>query len=193
MDEREKRLLDLIFHRSYEERPVVLASGKQSSFYIDGKQTTLHPEGAYLTGELFYERIRANGDPVAAVGGPTLGADPIVTAITIASFLRGDPLPGFLIRKEPKDHGTMRWIEGIKSLHPGATVALVEDVITTGGSLLKAIRIVRDLGYTVAVAGVLLDREEGGTEAIKSEGVPFFSLFTIGDLRNLKQARSSSR
>jgi len=183
MDARKKRLLDLLRQRSYEERDVVLTSGKKSSYYIDGKQTTLHPEGATLTGELFYDKIRSLGVKVDAVGGPTLGADPIVTAIIIASFHHRDPLPGFIIRKEPKKHGTMQWIEGAKSLRPGASVVLVEDVMTTGGSLLKAVRVVRELGYTVASAGVLLDRLEGGGEALQAESVPFFSIFTIEDLK----------
>ncbi len=185
MDERKKRLLNLIRLRSFERRDVVLTSGKRSAYYVDGKQTTLYPEGAYLTGELLFEEIRSFDGRVDAVGGPTLGADPLVTAITVSSFLHGDPLPGFLIRKAPKRHGTMQWIEGAKSLFPGAAVALVEDVMTTGGSLLKAVRIVRKLGYTVAMAGVLLDRLEGGGRALDEEGVPHFSLFTIEDLGEL--------
>ena len=183
MDAREKRLLALLRERSYEERDVVLTSGKRSKYYIDGKQTTLHPEGATLVGELFYERIRSSHIQVAAVGGPTLGADPIVTAVTIVSHQHGNPIPGFIIRKEPKKHGTMQWIEGVKSLFPGASVVLVEDVMTTGGSLLKAVRVVRELGYRVSLAGVLVDRLEGGREALEAESVPFFSLFTIDDLK----------
>ena len=183
MNEQRKRLLTLLYERSYERREVVLTSGRRSSYYIDGKQTTLHPEGAYLVGELFLEVIHSLNDvKVDAVGGPTLGADPIVTAITIASYLHKDPLPGFIIRKEPKRHGTMQWIEGAKSLNPGASVFLVEDVMTTGGSLLKAVRVVRELGYNVTIAGVLVDRLEGGREALEAESVPFFSLFTIKDL-----------
>ncbi len=189
MDERKNRLLVLLSQRSYEARQVTLASGKQSAYYIDGKQTTLHPEGAWLTGELFYEAIRAFGAPVDAVGGPTLGADPIVTAITIASFLRKDPLPGFIVRKAPKGHGTMQWLEGVKSLVPGASVALVEDVITTGGSLLKAVKVVRELGYHVTMAGVLVDRLEGGSKALEAQHVPFFSLFTIEDVQKVEGRR----
>ncbi len=183
MDARERRLLELLRDRSYEERQVVLSSGKKSSYYIDGKQTTLYPEGAYLIGELFFERIHSLQEPVEAVGGPTLGADPIVTAVSIVSHLKGMPLPGFIVRKEPKKHGTRQWIEGEKSLRAGARVALVEDVITTGGSLMKAVRVVRELGYQVAVVGVLLDRLEGGREVVEAEKIPFFSLFTVKDLK----------
>ncbi len=183
MDVREKRLLALLRERSYEDREVTLTSGRKSPYYVDGKQTTLHPEGATLTGELFYEKIRSFDVEVDAVGGPTLGADPIVTAVIIASYRRRDPIPGFIIRKAPKKHGTMQWIEGVKSLRPGASVVLVEDVMTTGGSLLKAVEIVRELGYTVALAGVLLDRLEGGGAALEAASVPFFSLFTIKDVR----------
>lgn len=188
MGERKKRLLTLLYQRSYEEREVVLTSGKRSSYYIDGKQTTLHPEGAYLAGELFYEAIRDLGVRVDAVGGPTLGADPIVTAIAVLSFLHKDPLPGFIIRKEPKRHGTIQWIEGAKSLDAGAAVVLVEDVMTTGGSLLKAVRVVRELGYRVVVAGVLLDRLEGGAQALETVNVPCFSLFTIEDVWGFRAA-----
>jgi len=183
MDEQKNRLLALLYERSYEARQVTLASGKQSAYYIDGKQTTLHPEGAWLAGELFYKAIRAFGVPVDAVGGPTLGADPIVTSITIASFYHKDPLPGFIVRKEPKGHGTMQWLEGVKSLIPGASVALVEDVITTGGSLLKAVKVVRKLGYRVVAAGVLVDRLEGGRKALEAQHVPLFSFFTIKDVQ----------
>ena len=185
MDKRKERLLRILVERSYEEREVTLTSGRKSSYYIDGKQTTLHPEGAYLVGELFYERIRSMGIQVDAVGGPTLGADPIVTALIIASYRHGDPLPGFIVRKEPKKHGTKQWIEGVKSLHPGASVVLVEDVVTTGGSLLRAARVMRNLGYVVAYTGVLLDRLEGGREALEAESIPFFSLFTIRDVTGI--------
>jgi len=179
------RLLRLLYNLSYEKREVVLTSGRKSSYYIDGKQTSLHPEGAYLIGELFYEKIRSLNLEADAVGGPTLGADPIVTAIAIASYRHGDPLPGFIIRKQPKTHGTRQWIEGGKSLRPGASVVLVEDVMTTGGSLLKAVRVVRELGYQVTMAGVLLDRLEGGREALQAEAVTLFSLFTMEDLKKI--------
>jgi len=135
---------------------------------------------------MFYHAIRASGAKVTAVGGPTLGADPIITAISLVSFMKKDPLPAFIIRKKPKKHGTKQWIEGIKSLFPGASVALVEDVMTTGGSLLKAVKVVRELGYRVVMAGVLLDRLEGGAQALEAANVPFFSLFTIEDVKGDK-------
>ena len=107
MDER-LRLLEIIRERSYEEREVTLASGRKSNFYIDGKQTTLDPEGAYLAGKVFYEMIKGKAE---AVGGPTLGADPIVTAVALVGHQAGDPIAAFIIRKEPKGHGKGLWIE----------------------------------------------------------------------------------
>lgn len=161
MDER-KRLLQLLKENSYEEREVVLSSGEKSTFYFDSKQTTLNPEGAYITGKLFYQKIKNAPTPVEAVGGMTLGADPIVTSIAIVSFLEKNPLPAFMIRKEPKKHGTGRWIEGKGSLPPNAHVAIIEDVVTTGTTTLNAILRAEEEGLQVVQVLALIDREEGG-------------------------------
>jgi len=169
------RLLEIIQERSYEERKVTLASGRTSTFYIDGKQTTLDPEGAYLVGKVFYGMIKGKAE---AVGGPTLGADPIVTAVALTSYKEGDPIAAFIIRKEPKGHGTGLWIEGAKALKKGAKVAIIEDVVTTGGSLLKAIRVVEEHGLKVVQALALVDREEGGVEELAAEGYTLEAVFT---------------
>ncbi|NIS60603.1 MAG: orotate phosphoribosyltransferase [Proteobacteria bacterium] len=176
------RLLQIIREKSYEKGEVTLTSGRKSRFYVDGKQTTLDPEGGYLVGKLFHEMIKGSKIPVEAVGGPTLGADPIVTAISIVSYLEGVPIPAFIIRKEPKKHGTASWIEGDKNLKPGTTVAVVEDVVTTGGSILRAIEIAKAQGLKVVQVLALVDREEGGRENLAKEGYVLASIFTKSDI-----------
>lgn len=155
----------------------VLSSGRRSSYYIDGRLATLHPEGAYLTGRLIFERLRGQG--IEAVGGLTLGADPIVTAIAIASYEAGEPIAAFIVRKEAKQHGTGRLIEGPLPL--GARVAVVEDTVTTGGSILKAVDAAEQAGCTVIKAVTLVDRCEGAAEVFAERGIPFESIFTIRD------------
>ncbi len=175
-------LLLLLREKSYEEREVTLASGKRSNFYIDGKQTALHPRGAYLIGHLFADRLAAFG-PVEAVGGPTLGADPLGTSTSLVTLLQGRPLPAFIVRKEPKGHGTQRWIEGAKNLRPGARVVMLEDVVTTGGSSLRAVDNVESEGYQVLGILSLVDREEGGRETIEGRGLRFEALFGKEEIR----------
>ncbi|GFO60092.1 orotate phosphoribosyltransferase [Geomonas silvestris] len=172
-----ERLKKIIIELSYEKRNVTLASGRQSDFYFDGKQTTLHPEGGYLTGKLFFEAIR-DVEGVEGVGGLTLGADPIATATSVVSFLEGKPIPAFIIRKEPKGHGTGAWLEGRKNFKPGSKVVIVEDVVTSGGSSLKAIKRAEEEGLVVLGVVTLVDREEGGRENIEKEGYWLKSIFT---------------
>jgi orotate phosphoribosyltransferase len=176
-----ERLKKIIIELSYEKRNVVLASGRQSDFYFDGKQTTLHPEGGYLTGKLFFEAIK-DVEGVDGVGGLTLGADPIATATSVVSFLEGRPIPGFIIRKEPKGHGTGAWLEGRKNLKPGSRVVIVEDVVTSGGSSMKAIKRAEEEGLKVLGVVTLVDREEGGRENIEKEGYWLKSIFTKSDI-----------
>ncbi len=177
-----QRLKELILQFSYQKREVRLASGRMSDFYFDGKQTTLHPEGAALVGQGMMDLIQSQFPEAGAVGGPTLGADPIATAVSLASFQRGFPIPAFIVRKEPKGHGTMSWIEGASHLKAGMRVVLVEDVITTGGSILKAFRAVRDVGLVALGVIVVVDREEGGREALEAESLKVLSLFKKSDL-----------
>jgi orotate phosphoribosyltransferase len=178
MGERQ-RLLEIIRQRSYEEREVTLASGRKSNFYIDGKQTTLDPEGAFLTGRIFYGMIKGKAE---AVGGPTLGADPIVAAIALTSYQEGQPIAAFIIRKEPKGHGKGLWIEGDKAVPKGTRVAIIEDVVTTGGSLLKAIKVAEDHGLKVVQALTLVDREEGGKEQLAEAGYALEAVFTRSEI-----------
>ncbi len=178
------RLFTLLHQLSFEERDVVLASGRRSNFYVDCKQTTLTAEGHLLIGRLLFAEIVAAeraGAPVVGVGGLTLGADPIASAVSLTSALAGHPIPAFIVRKEAKGHGTGAWIEGIKALTPGGRVAVVEDVVTTGGSAEKALLRAREAGFVVDLVLALVDRQEGGREALEAHGVRLVSLFTKAD------------
>jgi len=180
MSDRE-RLKQIILKLSYEKRLVTLASGRESDFYFDGKQTTLHAEGGFLVGKLFYQAIK-DLDKVEAVGGITLGADPIATATSIAAYLDGKMIHAFIIRKEPKGHGTGQWLEGRKNLPPGTRVIIVEDVVTTGGSSMKAVQRAEEEGLKVLGIVTLVDREEGGRENIEAEGYWLRTIFTKSEL-----------
>jgi orotate phosphoribosyltransferase len=182
MSEAKERLRVLLRALSYRRKTVTLASGKTSDFYIDGKQTTLHPEGALLVGPAFLDLIDATGLPVEAVGGPTLGADPIVAVVAAESFRRGRPMPAFIIRKAPKGHGTGQWIEGMGNLRPGMKVAIVEDTMTTGGSALTAAEKAREAGLEVVLVACHSDRLEGAREAVEAAGIAFAAVFTRPDM-----------
>ena len=174
------RLLELLTKLSYEQREVTLSSGLKSNFYIDCKQAVLGAEGHFLVGTLFCRLIEEHAPQVEAVGGLTMGADPLASAVSTMSYLGGRPLQAFYVRKEPKGHGTGQWLEGIKSLRPGMPVAILEDVVTTGGSAMKAIARAREFGLTVALIVGLVDREEGGREALEKEA-PLVTLYRRRD------------
>lgn len=178
--ERRARLHELLRERAFQEREIVLSSGLRSNFYIDCKQVSLQAEGAYLIGHLFCAVIEALAPSAVAVGGLTLGADPLATATSLVSFQRGHARDAFIVRKEPKGHGTGQWIEQPATLRPGAPVVVVEDVVTTGASTLRAIERVTAAGMKVVLALALVDRAEGGRQAIE-EQVPLFALFSRGD------------
>ena len=175
------RLLQLLTEKSYARRKVVLSSGKESDFYIDCKKVALTPEGHWLVGRLLYQLVLERAPRATGVGGLTMGADPLASAVSLVSHFGTRPLPAYLVRKEPKGHGTGQWIEGLSALAPGAEVAVVEDVVTTGASTLKAIERVRAEGLQPLGAFALVDRLEGGKEAIEASGVPVFALFTRAD------------
>ncbi len=174
------RLHALLRERSFQEREIVLSSGLRSNFYIDCKQVSLDAEGGYLIGCLFANLIEELAPGARAVGGLTLGADPLATATSIASFQRGRPLDAFIVRKEPKGHGTGQWIEHPATLAPGAEVVVVEDVVTTGASMLRAIERLVAAGYRVVHALALVDRLEGGRAAIEAH-TPLTPLFDRKD------------
>jgi orotate phosphoribosyltransferase len=174
-----ERLLELLRTLAFQEREVVLSSGRTSNFYIDCKQVSLDPEGALLIGELFHAVINDVAPDAVAVGGLTLGADPLATATSVVSFQRGRPRSAFLVRKEPKGHGTNQWLE-TTVLAKGASVVILEDVVTTGASTIKAIERAQLVGLRVVHAIGLVDRLEGGREAV-TRHVPLTTLFTRRD------------
>lgn len=176
-----RRLLAMLTERSYAKRKVVLSSGRESDFYIDCKKTVLSAEGHWLTGKLMFAGVRERFPAAVGVGGLTMGADPLASAVSTVSFLGGAPLQAFLVRKEPKGHGTGQWIEGLTSLPAGAKVVIVEDVVTTGASTIKAIERARAEGLEPIGAFAVVDRQEGGREAIEATGVKVVSLFARSD------------
>ena len=141
-----------------------LASGEYSSYYFDSKKLTLNPKGAYIVGKYFFEKLK-NSD-ARAVGGMALAAIPIVTAVTLVSYLEEKPIPAFFVRPERKGHGTLKLIEGNLPIDKSYPVAIIDDVVTTGGSILKAINAVRKEGYIISDVMCILDRNEGGREAL---------------------------
>lgn len=182
--ELKQKLVSLIRKLSYREGKFTLASGKESSFYVDIKNVALDPEGAKTIGELTWQLL----DPkqFSGVGGPTLGADPLATALSLAAFDQGVHVPAFIIRKEPKKHGTSQWIEGRENLKPGAELLMVEDVVTTGGSSLKAIEKVRAEGFKVNTLIAILDRSEGGAGTLADAGIKLVSLTQIAEIQKAR-------
>jgi orotate phosphoribosyltransferase len=175
------RLLTLLRERALMRESVVLASGKRSSYYFDVRQVLLDPEGAELAGRLGYDALREH--ELAAVGGLTSGADPLVCAISAAAWIAGHRWNGFFVRKAAKKHGLQNWIEG-PFIEEGTPVAIVDDTLTTGGSVIDAIHKARKAGAVVVAALVVIDREEGGREAIEAElnGAPLHALFGASEL-----------
>lgn len=181
LDRDRARLLELLTQKSFERKKIVLSSGKESDFYIDCKKVALSAEGHWLIGRLFLQAIRAHLPQAKAVGGLTLGADPLASAVSLTSYLWGQPIPAFIVRKEPKGHGTGVWIEGRNLISQGAEVAIVEDVVTTGASTLKAIERVESEGLIAKHAFALVDRSEGGREALEAKGYRVHALFSRKD------------
>jgi orotate phosphoribosyltransferase len=173
-------LRDLIADRAVRRGRFQLASGREATFYIDAKQVVLDSQGAMLVGQAILERLRALGPLPAAVGGMSIGADPITAAVVTMAGVAGLPLKGFMVRKEPKGHGLQRFIEG--PVEPGQRVVIVEDVVTTGGSSLLAIDRAIEFGLVVERLVTVIDRLAGGREALAARGIPLEALVTIRDL-----------
>lgn len=176
---RHAKLAKLLEQKSLRRGNFTLASGKSSTYYIDGKLTSMSAEGATLIAEAILKEIRDL--PVDAVGGMDMGATPIVGAFAVASFHAGRPLPTFVVRKEIKAHGTMKLIEGPIPQSPGKVV-VIDDVVTTGDSILKAIDAVQKAGHAVLLAISLLDRNAGASEALRLRGIPYQPLTTLADI-----------
>jgi len=174
------KLVALLAERSAKRGEFTLASGKRSTFYIDARLTTMSPEGLSIIGPLALSVLKQTGWSVDAIGGLTLGADPISYAISYASADDDHPLRGFTVRKEAKAHGTGKLLEG--PFREGDRVAVIEDVLTTGGSALRAIDAVRAATGTVVGVLALVDREEGGRQVLEKIGVPVIALTTASQI-----------
>ncbi|MEO1342183.1 MAG: orotate phosphoribosyltransferase [Cyanobacteria bacterium J06635_13] len=173
-------LLDLIVKHAYVEGDFTLSSGAKSSYYINCKQVTLNAAGALALGRLLLQQLPPD---TSAVAGLTLGADPMVSAVSVVSAYEARPLPGLIIRKKPKGHGTQAYIEG-PALPQGAKVIVLEDVVTTGGSALTAVERLLDAGYEVTQILALVDREQGGKELYQSKEIDFQALFSIQEVQH---------
>ena len=179
-----QQLIDLVREKALRRGEFTLVSGKKASYYLDGKQVTLDSFGARLIAEGILDLL---GEPLPqAVGGMAIGADPITAAVVTIAGVRGLPLKGLLVRKEAKGHGTQRFVEGPFS--PGDEVAVVEDVVTTGGSSLLAIERLEAAGLAIRQVVAIVDRLEGGAEAFAARGYRFASLLTVRDLGIEQQA-----
>jgi orotate phosphoribosyltransferase len=176
MSEIEQQLLGVLSSLSFRKGDFTLVSGAKSNYYIDGKMSEVNPKGAYLIGEVLFNRIRQLG--VDAIGGLAVGAVPLVTATVISSHHHRQPIEGFWVRDEVKSHGTKKLIEG--GLKPGSRVVIVDDVITKGGSSLKAVNAVRESGCEVVLVLALVDRLAGARELFAENGITNFeAVFTI--------------
>jgi orotate phosphoribosyltransferase len=175
-----RELIGLIEAKALKRGTFRLASGREASFYLDAKQVVLDAHGAMLVGRAILERLRSLGPLPAAVGGMSIGADPITSAVITMAGVEGLPIKGFMVRKEPKDHGTKKYVEG--PVEPGQRVVIVEDVTTTGGSSLLAIDRVHEFGLIVERVVTVIDRLAGAKDAFAARGIPLEALVTIRDL-----------
>lgn len=170
-------LLRILEQKSIIRGDITLSSGKKSSYYIDVKMTSLDRDGVVLCAQLFASQL----DGIDAVGGPTLGADPFIGAILYECWKNKKPISGFLVRKQSKSHGTQKLIEG--PLKKGDKTVVLEDVITTGGSVLQAIQTIEDYGAKVIKVLTVVDRDEGGIKLLEDKGYPVCPIFNKSDLR----------
>lgn len=176
-EELKDKLLTILTKQSYREGKFTLASGKESNFYLDGKMTSLDAEGGTIISILFLRMLKEN---ISAIGGISVGADPLSSGVSQVGFLLGKKLNAFYVRKEPKKHGTSKWIEG--PLKAGEIVAILEDVVTTGGSSQNAVEKVTEFGCKVGQILAVVDRNEGGRETFKKSGVDYSFLFDIQEV-----------
>lgn len=175
--ELKNKLVTILARQSYKEGKFTLVSGKESNFYLDGKMTSLDSEGGTLISVLFLRMLKEN---ISSIGGSSVGADPLSSGVSQIGYLLGKKLNAFYVRKEPKKHGTSKWIEG--PLKADETVAILEDVVTTGGSSQKAIEKVTEFGCKVGQILAVVDRNEGGRETFKKLGIEYNFLFDINEV-----------
>lgn len=180
-----EQLLNLLATNSFRLGEFTLSSGLKSDYYIDCRTTTLHARGAELTGEVFLQLFKQQGWSAQAVGGLTMGADPIVVAVSVISSQQGAPIHGFLVRKSEKSHGMGKRVEGFQE--KGASVVIVDDVCTTGQSTMQAIEAAREFGFNIVGAACLVERLEAhGRPAVQAAAAPakFISVFTSEDVKS---------
>ncbi len=177
--ELKEKLLALLKKEAFKKGKFVLSSGKESDFYLDGRIITMTPEGAFLIASIILEMIK--DEAIDGFGGPTLGADPIVGAVACLSHIQAKPVKTFIVRKAVKAHGTQRQIEG-PALAPGSRVILVDDVATTGKSLIEAKQVLDGLGLIAERAIVIVDRNEGAGENLAKAGLRLEAIFNLGEL-----------
>ena len=182
--ESDERLLELFKEHAVLHGDFTLSSGLKTTYYFDGRKVTLWPEGAYLIGKKVFDIVTEAG--AEAVGGMTVGADPIVAAVAVVSHLEGSPVTAFIVRGDVKGHGTQRRIEG--PLRAGCKVAIVDDVITTGGSVLRAIEAAEAASCEVVKVAVLLDRNQGGSEEIVRRGYDFTAILSADETGEVRLA-----
>lgn len=178
IEELKTKLLKILKEKAVIFKEVKLSSGKKSNYYIDGKLITLDPEGIYLVSKIIFEMIK--DENIDAIGGLTLGADPIVSGVCLISFIENKPIYAFIVRSSQKDHGMGKLIEG--NIKKGWNVAIVDDVVTTGSSLIKSIEAVESYGAVVKKVLCIVDRKEGAKEEIEKRGYKFESIFTKDNL-----------
>jgi orotate phosphoribosyltransferase len=173
-----RELFDLLNREALKRGKFVLSSGRESSYYLDGRIITLSPQGAYLVANIILEM--AKGEVLDAIGGPTLGADPIVGALAAVSYINQQPVKTFIVRKQAKEHGTQQQIEG-PALQKGARVLLVDDVATSGKAILEAKLALDKIGVIAEKAIVIVDRNQGAAENLAKAGLKLESIFKIAD------------
>jgi orotate phosphoribosyltransferase len=177
IDDKQK-LFEILKSKAFFRGKFILSSGKESSFYLDARLVTLSAAGAYYTGKIILDMVKH--DVLDAIGGPTLGADPMVGAVASLSFQAGHGVPTFIIRKQPKAHGKQQQVEG-PELKMGARVVIIDDVATTGKAFVESIEVLAKMGIKPLKAICVIDRNEGAREALAKFGVPLESIFTIDE------------
>ncbi|MBX2863766.1 MAG: orotate phosphoribosyltransferase [Leptolyngbyaceae cyanobacterium MAG.088] len=184
-----QQLLDLICTNAYKEGDFLLSSGQQTSYYINGKLVTLHPKGGQMVGQVLLSYL---DDSVVGIGGLTLGADPMVTAVSVVAAYESRSLTPLIVRKEAKGHGTRAYIEG-PGLPDHSNVVILEDVVTTGQSAMKAVVRLREAGYVVNQVISLVDRQQGGAEYYAQANIDFQAVYTISDIKDRWQALQTTQ
>lgn len=176
-----KELFEILYRHAFFREKITLSSGKVSDYYIDARRVTLTPQGAYLAAKIILEMTK--DEKIDAIGGPTLGADPLVGAIASLSFQNRQPINTFIIRKAPKPHGKQQQVEG-PLLKPGAKVILIDDVATTGKAFIESLIVMKKEGFIVKKCICLVDRNEGSKEALAQEGCVLVPLFQVEEFLN---------